>query len=219
MAVSRGETCGVDHWSAKKLPSAAWRRFIVLKALPLRLHDVLWRLGGAATAPGPQVSHNRGLNMRLLNWTFALSLVAALAATPALADDRGTPEQAKILLEKAAAHFKDVGADKAMADFNDTKAGYQDRDLFVFVYAADGKLLCVPGIPALLGRDATLAKDVDGKEYGKAIIAAANAGGGWTEYRMTNPATKKVEPKKTYSVKVGDYTLGSGAYILAGNDK
>ena len=75
------------------------------------------------------------------------------------------------------------------------------------------------GIPALLGRDATLAKDVDGKEYGKAIIAAANAGGGWTEYRMTNPATKKVEPKKTYSVKVGDYTLGCGAYILAGNDK
>ena len=69
--------------------------------------------------------------------------------------------------------------------------------------------------PALVGRDASAAKDVDGKEYGKAIIAAANAGGGWTDYRMTNPATKKVEPKKSYAVKVGDYVLGSGAYVLA----
>jgi cytochrome c len=60
-----------------------------------------------------------------------------------------------------------------------------------------------------------LSRRVDGKEYGKAIIAAANAGGGWTDYRMTNPATKKVEPKKTYAVKVGDYVLGSGAYVLA----
>jgi cytochrome c len=155
------------------------------------------------------------MNMRFLNRAIALSFVAALAATPALADDRGTPEQAKTLLEKAAVHFKDVGADKAMSDFNDPKAGYQDRDLFIFVYGPDGKVVCVPGIPALVGRDASAAKDVDGKEYGKAIIAAANAGGGWTDYRMTNPATKKVEPKKSYAVKVGDYVLGSGAYVLA----
>ena len=149
--------------------------------------------------------------MRCLNWAFALSLVAALAATSALADERGTPEQAKVLLEKAAVHFKDVGVDKAIADFNDPKGGYQDRDLFIFVYAPDGT--------ALLGRDQSKAKDVDGKEYGKAIIAAANAGGGWTDYRMTNPVTKKVEAKKTYSMKVGDHVLGAGAYSPAASDK
>lgn len=153
--------------------------------------------------------------MGLLNRVITLSFVAVLAAMPALADDRGTPEQAKALLEKAEVHFKDVGADKALSDFNDPQAGYQDRDLFIIVYAPDGKVLCAPGVKAMVGRDANAAKDVDGKEYGKAIIAAANGGGGWTEYRMTNPVTKKVEPKKTYAVKDGDYVLAAGAYILA----
>lgn len=45
------------------------------------------------------------------------------------------------------------------------------------------------------------------------IIAAAKGGGGWAEYRMTNPVTKKAEPKKTYSIMVGDYVLASGAYL------
>jgi cytochrome c len=159
---------------------------------------------------------NEGMNMRFLNRVIAFSFVAALAVTPVLADDRGTPEQAKTLVEKAVAHVKEVGAEKAFADFNDPKGGYQDRDLFVFVYGLDGKIVCVPGIPALLGRDANALKDVDGKEFGKLIIATANAnaGGGWAEYRMTNPATKKVEPKKTYTIKAGDYVLGVGAYNL-----
>jgi hypothetical protein len=152
--------------------------------------------------------------MRFVSLALAFGIVAALGCTPARADDRGTPDQAKVLVEKAAAHLKDVGADKAFADFNDPKGGYQDRDLFVFVYSADGKILCVPGIPALVGRDANALKDVDGKEFGKLIIATANGGGGWAEYRMTNPATKKVEPKKTYTLKAGDYVLGVGAYNL-----
>jgi cytochrome c len=152
--------------------------------------------------------------MRFASWALAFSIVASLAGAPALADDRGTPDQAKALVEKAAAHIKDVGADKAFADFNDPKGGYQDRDLFVFVYGPDGTILCVPGVPALKGRDANVLKDVDGKEFGKLIIAtaSANAVGGWAEYRMTNPVTKKVEPKKTYAVKAGDYVLGVGAY-------
>src|ERR1700687_3323181 len=121
--------------------------------------------------------------MRFASWALAFSVVASLGCTSALAADRGTPEEAKALVEKAVAHIKDVGADKAFADFNDPKGGYQDRDLFVFAYAADGKIVCVPGIPALLGRDANALKDVDGKEFGKLIISTANAGGGWAEYR------------------------------------
>jgi signal transduction histidine kinase len=155
-------------------------------------------------------------DMRFASLALAFSIVASLGCTSALAAERGTPEEAKALVEKAAAHIKEVGADKAFADFNDPKGGYQDRDLFVFVYGPDGKIVCVPGIPGLLGRDANALKDVDGKEFGRLIIstATANAGGGWAEYRMTNPATKKVEPKKTYTIKVGDYVLGVGAYSL-----
>jgi cytochrome c len=106
-----------------------------------------------------------------------------------------------------------VGVDKACADFDDPKAGYWDRDLWVFVYSIEGKILCATGVPGLVGRDATTLKDGDGKEFGKMIIAAAKGGGGWAEYRMTNPVTKKAEPKKTYSIKVGDYVLACGAYL------
>jgi len=152
--------------------------------------------------------------MRFRNWLYVLGAVILLAANwvAFAADDRGTPEQAKVLVERAAVHVKEVGADKAFADFNDKQGGYQERDLFVFAYAKDGKIVCVPGIPALVGQDANALKDVDGKEFGKLIIAAAKAGGGWAEYRMTNPATKKIERKKTYAVQAGDFVLGVGAY-------
>ncbi len=149
--------------------------------------------------------------MRLAKLILALGMFAVLSV-PALAQERGTPEQAKALVEKAAAHLLAVGPDKAFADFKDPAGGFQMLDLFVFAYAADGKILPVAGSPALFGRDATTLKDVDGKEFGKEIIAAAQSGGGWVEYRMSNPATKKTERKKTYAVKAGEYTLGAGAY-------
>jgi signal transduction histidine kinase len=138
--------------------------------------------------------------------------MASVLAASAFAADRGTPDDAKVLVQKAAAHLKQVGAEKACADFKNTGGTYWDRDLFVFMYQADGKILCTPGIPGLEGRDANSLKDLDGKEFGKLIIQAAVGGGGWAEYRMLNPGTKKSEPKKTWAVREGDYVLGSGAY-------
>ncbi len=150
--------------------------------------------------------------MRLSKLCLAAGMFAMLAAPAAWAQERGTPDEAKALVERAAKHLHAVGPEKAIPDFKDPKGGYQDRDLFVFAYGPDLKILPAGGPPALTGRDATALKDVDGKEFGKAIIAAAEAGGGWVEYRMANPATKKTEAKKTYAVKVDGYVLGSGAY-------
>jgi cytochrome c len=150
--------------------------------------------------------------MRFTKCAAALGLSSMLLVASAFADERGTPDEAKALVEKAAAHLTAIGAEKAFADFGNPAAGYIDRDLFVFVYSLDGKIVCGSNVPGLLGRDAKALKDIDGKEFGKAIIAAALGGGGWTEYRMSNPATKKAEPKKTYSVKVGDYIVAAGAY-------
>ena len=149
--------------------------------------------------------------MRFAKLTLAIGMASVLAAA-AFAADRGTPDEAKVLVMKAAAHLKQVGAEKACADFKNNGGTYWDRDLFVFMYQADGKILCTPGIPGLEGRDANTLKDLDGKEFGKLIIAAAMGGGGWAEYRMLNPGTKKSEPKKTWAVREGDYVLGSGAY-------
>ena len=37
-------------------------------------------------------------------------------------------------------------------------------------------------------------------------------GSGWVDYRMTNPATKKIGLKTSWVVRVGDYILFVGAY-------
>jgi hypothetical protein len=150
--------------------------------------------------------------MRSTKLAVVAGVAAMLAVGTAFAAERGTPEEAKALVEKAAAHLTAVGPEKAFADFSTPAGGYIDRDLFVFVYSLEGKIVCGSNVPGLLGRDARALKDIDGKEFGKAIIAAGLAGGGWTEYRMSNPATKKPEPKKTWAVKAGDHIVAAGAY-------
>ena len=129
------------------------------------------------------------------------------------AADPATPDEAKALAEKAAAHMKAVGPDKAIADFNAADGGFVDRELFVVVYDPDNRIVGSYGVPVLRGKDATTLKDVEGKEFGKDIIALANSqGSGWVDYRMTNPATKKVGLKTSWVIKVGDYILFVGAF-------
>jgi signal transduction histidine kinase len=56
-------------------------------------------------------------------------------------------------------------------------------------------------------------KDVEGKEFGKEIIALAKTNGsGWVDYRMTNPVTKKVAQKKSWVIGTGGYVLFVGAF-------
>ena len=150
------------------------------------------------------------LSRRLL----AFSLAAAMMSRAGHAADQATPEEAKALAERAAAHFKEAGSEKAIADFNDPAAGYVDRELFVVVYDPDHKIVGSYGIPVLRNKDATTLKDVEGKEFGKDIIALAKEkGSGWVEYRMTNPLTKKVAQKRSWVIGLGDYILFVGAFV------
>ncbi|MDR3538233.1 MAG: cache domain-containing protein [Acetobacteraceae bacterium] len=136
-----------------------------------------------------------------------------LAALPMPAFGQATPDEAKALAERAAAHMRAVGAQQAIADFSDPAGSYRDRNLFVVTYDPQRKVVSSVGVPAYLGRDATRFRDDDGKEFGKAIIATAEThGAGWVDYRMTNPASRKVERKSSYVIKVGDYILMVGAY-------
>jgi signal transduction histidine kinase len=151
--------------------------------------------------------------MPLFRRRLALCLAAACVARPGRAADQATLEEAKELAERAATHFKEVGPEKAIADFNDANGGYVDRELFVVVYDPDHKVVGSYGVPVLHGKDATTLKDVEGKEFGKDIIALAkDKGTGWVEYRMTNPLTKKIALKKSWVIAVGDYILFVGAF-------
>ena len=111
--------------------------------------------------------------MTLLRRKLTLGFAASAFAATGHAADQATPEEAKALAERAAAHFKEVGAEKAIADFNDADGGYVDRELFVVVYDPDNKIVGSYGVPVLRNKDATTLKDVEGKEFGKDIIALA----------------------------------------------
>jgi cytochrome c len=151
--------------------------------------------------------------MQLSRRSLALSVAACAVARGAHAADAATPDEAKALAERAVAHFKEAGPEKAIADFNDANGGYVDRELFVVVYDPEHKIQGSYGIPVLRGKDATTLKDVEGKEFGKEIIELAKTkGSGWVEYRMTNPVTKKVGLKRSWVIGVDDYVIFVGAF-------
>jgi cytochrome c len=155
----------------------------------------------------------------IVGWLIAFTLPAftlpafTLPAFTLRAWAQGTPEEARALAERAAAHMRQAGPDQAVADFNNPNGPYADRNLFVVTYNPQHKIVSSLRVPAYLGRDATRFVDEDGKEFGKAIIAMAEQhGAGWVDYRMTNPATMKVELKSSYVIGVDGYVLMVGAY-------
>jgi signal transduction histidine kinase len=147
----------------------------------------------------------------LIRLFMAIAAFIAVSIIATIAQERGTPEQAQALCDRAVLHMKEVGPETAIKDFNDQKGEYIDHDLFVIVY--DPNATIMTGVPALIGKNARSLTDVAGKEFGKDIIDAAhNNDGSWVEYHMTNPTTKKVELKTSFVRKFGDYVVFVGAY-------
>ena len=138
-----------------------------------------------------------------------LSLVIAFAvSTSALSAERGTRDEAKAMAEKAAAHYRDVGA-AALTDFMTPE--WRDRDLYVFAVKNDGTQITNGGNPALVGRNVIDMRDVDGKLTNREMLAVKDSG--WVEYKWRNPVTNAVEPKATYVIRVSDDTIiAVGAY-------
>lgn len=150
------------------------------------------------------------MNFRLF---AGLTVVAALLGGPALAQDVGTPDEAKALSAKALDHLGKSGA-AALKDFSDPKGAYVDRDLYVFCLDVDGIVTAHGGNPALVGKSLKAVKDSDGKEFvAEMLQVGAGAGTGWVDYKWANPTTKKIEAKSSYVSKVATGGVcGVGVY-------
>ena len=120
-----------------------------------------------------------------LKGRFILVAVTMPAFAQAAAAQRGTPAEAKALLQQAVAHYTKVGRARALADFTGKKAPFVDRDLYVFCIGPDRIVSAHGFVASYVGASAdALLKDADGKPLGKAILAAAAApGGGAVRYR------------------------------------
>jgi signal transduction histidine kinase len=153
------------------------------------------------------------LKSRFLGILSAALFLLVSLPTASWAEDFGTKEQAKSMVEHAAAFYKANGKEKALAEFSNPKGQFIDRDLYLVTYAPDGIRLSHPYNAKLIGKSALDAVDFDGKPYGQEIIQTANTkGSGWVDYKFTDPTTKKLSDKTLYVLKVDDIIIGCGVY-------
>jgi len=139
---------------------------------------------------------------------FAVALL--FASVTGAAADYATMDEAKAMAEKAAKHIESAGVDAAVADFMETGGQWHDRDLYVFVFDANGTTIAHGAKPSLVGRDLTKLRDVDGKAFMLEFLAVTDTA--WVDYKWQNPSTNKVDPKSSYIIRVGEHIVGVGAY-------
>jgi signal transduction histidine kinase len=151
---------------------------------------------------------------RLLSAALVAVGLMSMPAVGFASADKGNADEAKAMVEKAAALLKDAGADKAFAAFNDpANKDFHDRDLYIFVRGMDGNTVAHGANKGMIGHTNLELKDADGKLYNKEMIdLASSKGSGWVDYRWVNPVSHKIEPKSSFIIKVGDYVVGAGFY-------
>ncbi len=129
------------------------------------------------------------------------------------AQERGTPSQAKALVEQAVAYVKANGEDQAIKEFNNPKGRFVKGDLYVFAYTPKAVCVANPMFPNVVGQDLYHKGDTKGKLFRKEIVDLANTTGyGWVDYMYMNPVTKTEELKIVYLRKVGNLVVCCGAY-------
>jgi cytochrome c len=140
-------------------------------------------------------------------------VLCLFVAVSVSAQQRGTPEEAKMLVEKAVAYVKANGEEKAIKEFSNPKGEFVKGDLYVFALDSKGVLLANMNVPHNVGKNIYNMPDSRGKLARKEYIDLANSkGSGWVDYHQLNPVTKKDEAKVTYVQKVGNLIIGCGAY-------
>ncbi|WP_136418605.1 MULTISPECIES: cache domain-containing protein [Oxalobacteraceae] len=137
-----------------------------------------------------------------------------LAAGVTAAAERASADEAVAMVKKAVAYMKEVGKDKAFAEFgNPSNTQFHDRDLYIFVYDMNGNNVAHGNNPKMVGKNLLEMKDNDGRYIIKSFIEVSKAKGkGWVDYKWPNPITKAVESKSSYVEKVDGLIVGAGIY-------
>ncbi|HEY3308609.1 MAG TPA: cache domain-containing protein [Desulfuromonadaceae bacterium] len=130
----------------------------------------------------------------------------------AFAEEQGTKQEAKALVDNALTYIKANGKVKALAEFNNPKGSFVAKDMYIFALDMNGVFLAHGGNPKMAGKNQMKLQDADGKYLVKGLIIKAKSGGGWYDYKWANPLTKKIQDKSTYVMKVDDYLIGCGIY-------
>ena len=153
-------------------------------------------------------------------FTIAASVLALMLSAAAFAQQGGTAQEARAMLDKAVVAVK-ADKTKALDMFNNGQGGFLDRDLYVFcANVTDAKLVALgnPNAKQLIGTDGRTLKDANGMAYGQAIFDAGQKPEGQvtevTGYLFSRPSDPKPVPKNSFVTKVGDIYCGVGYYKM-----
>lgn len=147
----------------------------------------------------------------ILGWLCVLSMFTFSA--PAQARGQGTGAEAEAMVKKAVALIKANGKDKALADFNNPKSAYVDRDLYIFVIDKDGTTLANAANAKLVGKNVMEMKDVNQVYFVKKFFETVkDKGKGWVDYTWSNSTTQAMEKKSTYVETIDGLIVGCGIY-------
>ena len=153
--------------------------------------------------------------IRFVSMLFATAILAFGPAVAAQDKTKGTPQEATAMVEKAIAHIKKVGRDKAFAEFSDKKGAWIDRDLYVVVYDLKGKVLAHGANEKMIGKDVIELRDNDGKYFVKErveMMSKSPNAKGWQDYKFMNPVSRAIEPKQMFIQRHEDLFVGCGVY-------
>jgi hypothetical protein len=142
-----------------------------------------------------------GITASMLSWS-----AAALGA-----QQFGTADQAKAMLDRAISALKSDEA-TALSQFNDpSNKQFRDHDLSVFCYnMSDGKITAYES-PALLNVDVrtlSLKDDPIGKRVYEAVQNSPEGSVVTIDYKLPKPGTTEPAPKQTAEARIGKQSCG-----------
>lgn len=128
---------------------------------------------------------------------------------------QGTADEAFEMVKKAIALFRISGMDVLQRITTDAEKQFSDRDMYVFAFDRQGQYRAFAGNESKLSINLFNVPGLDGRKLVEDAFALP-AKGGWVDYSIENPITKRVEWKSSYIERISeDVVLGCGVYKSA----
>jgi methyl-accepting chemotaxis protein len=125
---------------------------------------------------------------------------------------QGTADEAFALVKKAMALYRITGMDILQRITADAEKQFADRDMYVFAFDKEGQYRAFAGNESKLEVNLFKVSGLDGKKLVDEAFALP-AKGGWVDYSIENPVTKRVEWKSSYIERISeDVVIGCGVY-------
>jgi signal transduction histidine kinase len=142
--------------------------------------------------------------------TMALTLCYA---STAMAQERGTKDEAQAMVAAAVDHVKQVGPEQAFKDFTTDKARWTKKDLYVIAFDMKANMKAHGANEKLIGKNHIDMKDANGVMFTAEMVKLAQSKGeGWVDYQWVHPQTNKISPKSSYVRKLANYD----GFVLVG---